>query len=84
VVEVRTEEMTDIKTLQEERSAQVIANMKGLISEKAFHMREYTPYQYCPDKPKLAGSYIQSGRFWLELMWKGIKHNAQRRRNKIS
>ena len=61
-------------TKQEERIEQLLFTMWDMVDSKQSSLPQYLA----------ANEAILSGAFWLELMWKGIKHNAQRRRNKTS
>jgi hypothetical protein len=61
-------------TKQDERIEQLLFTMWDMVDSKQSSLPQYL----------VAHEAILSSAFWLELMWKGAKYHAQRRRNKIS
>jgi hypothetical protein len=80
VVEVDATAMTKRETRQAKRIQSVIFTMADMVDGKALYIRECDPVLYDLSQATLARDIIQSGIFWLECIWTGVKHHAQRRK----
>jgi len=72
--------MTLRPTKQENRVEQLIEDMRT-IPDSMFSAISGLPHiKSEKSRVLIARDIVWSGAFWLELMWKGIKYNAQRRK----